>query len=83
MTISQGTAIVAFGVKGAPPTGFKKYRLTRRNIDSLARNLSSLPNFYYAKIFRYERLGRNKGFNREQVAYIYWDKDGFLTVKYN
>lgn len=81
MTISQGLVKVVFGSKEMGANGYKWYRITRRDLDSLASSLSRLPNFYYAKVYRYERHRRNQGQAKEQLAYIYWDKDGFLTTK--
>ena len=84
MRIKQGIAFVAFGTKETGKTGYDWFRLSRRKVDDLARSLSRLPNFYYAKIYLYKRLGKGKGYPiKPHVAYIYWNKDGFLTTKYN
>lgn len=80
MEIKQGLIKVVFGDKGN--TTFNWWRVSRTNVDKLAIRVSSQPNFYYAKLYEYKRLGTKKGIVGKQIAYIYW-KEGVLTSVMN
>ena len=81
MRISQGLVKVVFGTKENGQSHFKWYRISRTNLLTIANRYSSLPNFYYAKVYEYERLGKRKGNVKHQIAYINWDKYGTLQAK--
>ena len=81
MTISQGLVKVVFGNKIDGVSHFVWHRISRRKWSSLERYYGSLPNFYYAKVYEYNRLGKRRGHITKQLGYIHWSKDGILTTK--
>ena len=81
MTVSQGLVLVVYGNRVDGRNGHQWFRITRRNVFDLARNLSSLPNFYYAKIYKYHRIKKGVGNPEYQIGYIHWDKWGILQVR--
>lgn len=81
MTISQGLVKVVYGNKIDGASHFAWHRISRRKWSSLERYYGSLPNFYYAKVYEYNRLGKRRGHVTKQLGYIHWDKDGILTTK--
>ena len=80
MRIKQGLIKVVIGDK--KQSTFKWWRISRAQLDKVALRVSSEPNFYYAKVYEYVRLGKRKGYVKQQIAYIYW-KNGVLTVVEN
>lgn len=81
MRIKQGLVKVVFGNKIDGVSHFVWYRISRRRLEQLADYLSKQNGFYYAKVYEYQRLGKRKGNVQNQIAYIYWDKHGFLNYK--
>lgn len=81
MTISQGLVKVVYGNRVDGTSHFVWHRISRRKWYSLERYYGSLPNFYYAKVYEYKRLGKRRGYVKKQLGYIHWDKDGILTSK--
>jgi hypothetical protein len=82
-TINEAIVKVVIGKKGN--TQHKWWRKSRTKWRALENQLFKVPNFYYAKVYRYEPIGRKKkgkrrdGVVHEQIGYIYW-KDGILTT---
>lgn len=79
-TISQGLILVVFGDKTKGKTHHKWYRVTRRKFTSVESYFTKLPNFYYAKLYVYHRLGKKKGHIGDQIAYIYL-KNNIVTSR--
>lgn len=80
MTISQGLVRVYFGNKETGVSHKVWHRISRRKWRSLENYYGKQPNFYYAKVYQYTRLGKRKGTVGSQIGYIYW-KNGVLTTK--
>lgn len=76
MTVSQGLVKIVQGTKGN--NSHKWWRVSRNKLTNIEKRVSSEPNFYYAKVYEFNRKTRIVG---NQLAYIYWDKDGILTTK--
>ncbi|MGX1930211.1 hypothetical protein [Flagellimonas sp. 2504JD4-2] len=80
-TISQGLVKVVYGNKIDGVSHFVWHRISRRKWHSLESYYGNQPNFYYAKVYEYKRLGKKKGHPVNQIGFIHWDKDGILTTK--
>lgn len=79
-TINEAVVKVVTGEKAN--TSFFWWRKSRTKWRTLENQLFRVPNFYYAKVYRYERKRgqKGKGTTHEQIGYIYW-KDAVLTTK--
>lgn len=78
-TISEAVVKVVTGNK--ENSSHVWWRKSRTKWNTLENQLFKVPNFYYAKVYRYKRI---KGMKRngevgEQLGYIYW-KEGILTT---
>jgi len=78
-TISE--AVVKIVTKTGESTQTKWWRKSRTKWSTLETQCFKVPNFYYAKVYRYERIKgmKRNGKVHEQLGYIYW-KDGILTT---
>ena len=60
-TISQGLVKVVYGNRVDGVSHFVWHRISRRTWRSLESYYGKQPNFYYAKVYEYKRLGKRRG----------------------